>query len=283
MPQLKVVCLAHPAEWSDKLSGIGDIKQKFLSLDQSSKSWVDLKGEIGTRMGVYKVEDLDKENCILVRIINERNVREDYSSVEEILSQEDCLPDGYEIPRAVPTASNAFLFFDLNEGVCYVYTDTTPPPQDVLAELLSLIGEDTVLSLNNFKIFEWEEQLITTVTDVALKEGFQSYKVLADLDTVKVSAVGDLIHNEKWDKVRDSLDSGEWKTIAYVKSRREGMFVFGMTKTRNKVITMPQTDTSFPIEELFERIKEMRRIVEKALGVDIRQYCFPDATLSRFI
>jgi hypothetical protein len=29
-------------------------------------------------------------------------------------------------------------------------------------------------------------------------------------------------------------------------------------------------------EEMFEEILEMRRLVEKALGCDIRQYCFPE-------
>jgi len=68
-----------------------------------------------------------------------------------------------------------------------------------------------------------------------------------------------------------------------VKSSESGMFVFGLTKLRSKIISMPQVERDLPMEDLLERILQMRYIVEKSLGCDIRQYVFPEQILSAFM
>ena len=48
---------------------------------------------------------------------------------------------------------------------------------------------------------------------------------------------------------------------------------------------MPETEADLSTDELLERILEMRNLVEKALGCDVRKYCFPEpeASLTRFL
>ena len=92
----------------------------------------------------------------------------------------------------------------------------------------------------------------------------RNHKIIAVLDT-----------DEDWEKIRNSIDLGRWKTIAFVKSREGKHFVFGMSKQRRKQLTMPYLG-DLSNEELFEEILNMRHLIEKALGCDVRQYCFPE-------
>ena len=73
--------------------------------------------------------------------------------------------------------------------------------------------------------------------------------------------------------------------MAYVRSSKDGVFVFGLTRRRNKQISMPYVGADLTMDNLLDRILEMRRILERALECDIRQYCFPEriAPLKRFL
>lgn len=277
MPQLKIIVLAHPAVWTDSVEDVKSIERKIANLIEKgakSKSWINIDGELGKREGIYKLGPL-KDSRYVAKIVYEREIKEEYQSVEEILREDNCLPEEYKVPTPVPTASKATLFFDLKEGICYVYTDTMSPPLETISSILIDFGADCGLQLSELRHFAWEEELVTTITKIAVDEGFNPYKVRADLETVKVTAEGIFSDNEDWERIRNSIDLGRWKTIAFVKSREGKHFVFGMSKQRRKQLTMPYL-SDLNNEELFEEILNMRRLIEKALGCDVRQYCFPE-------
>jgi len=75
--------------------------------------------------------------------------------------------------------------------------------------------------------------------------------------------------------VQRALSLGEWKTLAYIKSTEKELTVFGLTRKRNKIISMPKIDPNISQEEILQKILKTRQLIEKALGCDIRQYCFP--------
>ena len=276
MPQLKIICLAHPATWSDIASDVDSVQKKILRLGSSSQSWLNLKANRGGRIGIYKVERLTRQGYLLLRFVSEADINEDYPSVEKILAEDNCLPEGVEIPIPVPKALRSLLFFDIKEGVCYAYSPGMAPEVESIFKVLELLEKDTGLPMKAARIFEWKEELITTVTEIARSRGFLPYKVMADLETVKVTAEGDLEHNENWKKIEGAIDLGSWRTIAYVRSDEQAMFIFGLTRRRSKQISMPEMDSGLSTDELLERILEMRELVEKALGCDVRQYCFPE-------
>lgn len=276
MPQLKIVCLAHPATWSDVVKSMGSSQKKLSALNSSSRSWLNLGSERGERSGVYKVDEMAGYDRVLLRFVAEADVNEEHPSVEKLLAEDDCLPEGIEIPAPVPRAMKALLFFDLVEGVCYAYAPGMAPEADSIFGILERLQQDTGLPLKTARIFEWKEELVTSVTEVARKEGFNPYKVQADLETVKVSAEGDLQSNEDWKKIEGAIDLGRWRTIAYVRPSDGGMFVFGLTRRRSKQISLPQIEEGLNKDELLERIVQIRSLLESALGCDVRQYCFPE-------
>jgi len=277
MPQLKIIVLAHPAVWTDAVKDIESVEKRiadFQESDGKSKSWLNIDDQIGTRKGIYKTEFLDGSR-FMAKIVYEREIKDDYLSVEEILKKDDCLPDNKEIPTPVPTASTATLFFDLKEGICYVYNDTIAPPLETIASILFDFGLDCGLPCRDLRHFEWKEDLVTTITRIAVDEGFDPYRVRADLETVKVTAEGDFSDNEDWESIKNSIDIGKWNTIAFVKFKDGRPLIFGMSRNRKKQLSMPYIG-DLSCEEMFAEIIEMRKLLEKALGCDIRQYCFPD-------
>jgi len=255
------------------------ISQKILSLNESSSSWLDLNAKRGSRMGIYKVERLKHEDHILLRFISEAKINEEHPSVEKLLAEDGCLPEGMEIPTPVPRASKALLFLDLKEGVCYVYSSRTAPDLEAIFKLLELLEKDTGLPTRNAKIFEWKEEIVTNVTEVARSEGFLPYKVRGDLETVKILAEGDLENNEDWKRIEGTIDLSKWRTIAYMKRNKKGIFVFGLTRRYRKQISIPHLEEDLSMDGLLERIIEMRKLVERALGCDVRQYCFSESVM----
>ena len=260
-----------------------NVMQKMLALNQKSNSWLKLTATRGTRQGIYKVEKIGKDNYVLARFISESPANEEHPSVERLLQEDGCLPEDVEIPVPVPRAMKALLFFDLNEGICYMYSPGRAPPLDAIIQILTKLQTDLGLRLEDARVFEWEEKLVTKVTKFARREGFTPYKVKADLETVKVVAQGDLNNNEQWKRIQGAVELERWKTIAYVKSGDSNIFIFGLTRLRSKIITMPYVEEDLSMENLLERILQMRRIIENSLGCDIRQYCFPEQVLSTFM
>jgi len=277
MPQLKIIVMAHPAVWVDSVKDIPKVVEKVERLktnQNEARSWLKIDNDPGTRNGIYKLESIEGPR-FMAKIVCERDVKEDYQSVEEILSEEDCLPSDYRVPTPIPTASKATLFLDIEEGICYIYTDSIAPPLDQLANIIMDIGADCGFPCKDLRNFEWQENLVTTITRIAVDEGFDPYKVRADLEDLKVTAEGDFSDNDDWENIKNSIDLGKWDTIAFVKSKNGRPLVFGMSKKRKKQLSIPYLgDLSY--DEMFQEILEMRTLIEKALGKNIRQECFPE-------
>jgi len=271
--------------WSDSVSDDDSIRKSMFNLSAKSKSWFDLNADRGGRIGVYKVEGLVRPDYLLLRFISEADKNEEHPSVEKLLAEDNCLPDGVDIPDPIPRALKSFLYFDLNKGICYAYALGMAPEVESIFEVLELLERDTGLSMKAARIFEWKEELITTVTEVARSQGYLPYKVKADLETVKVTAEGDLENNEEWKRIEGAIDLGIWKTIAYVRSHDNDMFVFGLTRRHGKQINIPKMEDDLSTDDLLERILEMKDLIEKALGCDIREYCFPEQvkSLTRYL
>lgn len=283
MPRLRILCMAHPAVWASVCKKPKDLCKKVTSLTDSSRSWLKLSEKEGQRLGIYKVEKIDDFNC-LAYFADESEPNPDYQSVEMILKSDGCLPDGVSVPKPVPKASKALIFLDLKNGLCYVYTPGIPSSEDSVTELLNRLSKDTGIPCNDPKAFVWKEDFPSEMHHAARKEGFVPYRVEADLETVKITAIGDLDENEQWKKIEGSLDSERWNTIAYVKSRADGKFIFGLTRRMKKFVSIPETGEKTP-NETFKEILRIKELFEKALGMDIRQYLFPEpiSTLHSFI
>ncbi|MBI4258116.1 MAG: hypothetical protein HY619_04100 [Thaumarchaeota archaeon] len=282
MPQLKVVCLAHPATWAGS-GNPEETQRKFLSLKPSSASWVNLKEQRGKRVGIYNVGSLTRKGFAYALMVDESEVNPEHKSLERILQEDGCLTDTVEVQQPVPRASKAVLVFDFADGLCYVYTPGTPTPEESVVDVVRKVGRDIGIPCRGPKVFEWSEDFAVEMTDVARSRGFSPYRVRADLETVKVTAEGDLMNNPDWKKLEGALESDKWSALAYVRSKEEGMFVFGLTKKRRRTISLPLGE-NFEPEQVLHTAIEMREMLERTLGQDIRQCLFPEpiTTLTNF-
>jgi hypothetical protein len=273
--------MSHPALWASVCKRPEELRDKILSLDQSSRCWVKLSEKKGQRFGVYKVSKLDEHTCVAY-FVDESEPNEDYQSIEAVLKSDGCLPDGTEVPAPVPKASKAVIFFDLKNGLCYVYTPGIASSEDSVILMLERLNRDTGMPCDP-KTFEWKDDFPTEMYHVAKGSGFVPYRVEADLATVKIKAEGNLSENERWKKIEGSLESEVWNTIAYVQSGNSSKFIFGIARRMKKFVSIPETEEKSE-EEVYQDVMTVKSLFEKAIGTDIRQYLFPQAvsTLHNF-
>lgn len=281
MARLRIICLASPLVWSEvRPNGLLDA---MLAMGISNKSWLDMTQKIGTRSGIYKVQRLSREGFVLALFADESEVKDDFKSLERILKEDDCLPSDIDPPTQVPRATKTQLYFDLMRGICYAYSPGIASPLESIVQCLKLMESDLPMHSGGATVFSHDAGLLEKITDLAKQAGYVPYQTMADLDSVEVTAVGDLMSNNEWKKVQDSIDSGKWKTIRYTKSSAQTMDIFGLTRTRRNEIALPM-DKDISPEDSLERILALSLLIEKALGTDIRQNCFPHAstTLSKY-
>ncbi len=231
---------------------------------------------------MYKVKSLNKENCVLAFFASEGEATEEYSSLEKLLQEDGCLPEGIDPPKKVPSARKCMLFFDLNEGVCYAYSPGMAPPVQSLFSTLSGLQQELKLPKGEFRMFEWQDPIVTRVTEYVRGKGYVPYRVKGDLGSVEVTAVGELDNNEDWERIRNAVELEKWATLAYAQTRDEGVFIFSITRLRPKSIGILQLEAELSYDQLFDRLIEMRRIVEYSLGTDVRGYYFPEKVLHQF-
>jgi len=275
MPQLKIIVLAHPAMWNTRVKDIRSLEKSFLSLNDNHKSWNDIRGERGERKGIYKVKKLNDHPVILAKFISDCSIKEDHPCMEKILRDEGCLSDDIEIPVHIPGSQQAQLYFDLQEGICYMYSQGQAPRKELVIETLLSLQDDLRIPTKNMSFFEWEVTLAVTVTEIARKKGYEPYTVRADLETVTVTAQGNLEDDEDWIKIRDAIDLDKWKNVAYVDSKADEVFIFGLSRKFRKRISIPYIKETSS-ERIYSKILEVREIIEQALGENIRRVCFPE-------
>jgi len=279
LAQIKFICLADPILWEQNKTNNDSVFDNLKRLNRNSKSWFPYSQDRGRRIGIYKVDELNKKDVIMVRMVAEADVKEEFECAERILSQDNCLPNNIRIPNQIPKAKKAFLYLDLKEGLIYLFGRNSPDNESILS-IIENLQKDTHLFLDEPVMFEWQQRFELQITEIARKEGYKAYKSEADLENVVVTATGDLDENEELKKIINLTGIGKWKTLAYRKSEKDKQSTFWISKSRRKQISL---ELDFlQIEELFDKILEMRTMIEKAIECDIRRYCFPQSKIIGF-
>jgi hypothetical protein len=177
--------------------------------------------------------------------------------------------------------STPSFFFDLNEGVCYIYIPGVLTPELSIIDVFKALQKDARIPSESARLFERNKEFIHDFRNVVEKQGFAPYRIEGDLETVRVTAEGDLESNPDWKHLEGSIDIGKWRTIAFVQYRSGRPFVFGAARQRQKEFTFPSSD-DYDLEQIVSIAIEVRTYIEKAIGQDIRQYLFPELPLTEF-
>jgi hypothetical protein len=121
------------------------------------------------------------------------------------------------VPIGIPKASKTILIFDLVRGLCYAfYPGVTSPFENILA-CLSLLEKETGIPVSAARSFYYDKGTVERIT--AVIGGYKPYLSKAELDTVKITAEGDLDLNDDWKIFEDSIkDNKKWLTIGYRRS-----------------------------------------------------------------
>ena len=281
LARFSILCLAHPAVWSNAAKKTPLIWDRILSLNERSNCWLELKDPPGQRFGLYAIEKLKKPDHVLLKVVSEVDIEEDYPSLERLLQEEGVISSDAHIPRPTPKAHGTSLFTNIAEGVCYAYSPGVTTSEETLGMIFKKIETDTGLPMRDPKVFQWKEEHAVTLTALARDRGFVPYKSTADLDDVHVTAEGNLAsQNSKWLAVDQAL-LGDWNVLAFQQSRADGIFVFGMARRFKKSFSLPLTG-KISADEILENMLTLRTMIENSLGCDLRAYCFPQTTLHGF-
>jgi hypothetical protein len=90
------------------------------SIKEGSSCWLNLKESPGSRSGIYKISKLKRENYIVAHFVVDNEISDDYKCLEKILQEDGCLPDGKDVPIALPKATNIIVIFDF-KTLCYSF------------------------------------------------------------------------------------------------------------------------------------------------------------------
>ena len=108
--------------------------------------------------------------------------------------------------------------------------------------------------------------------------GYKPYLSKADLDTVKITAEGDLDLNDDWKIFEESIkDNKKWLTIGYRRSTDNYNELFKLyNRNRSSDISLLHTE-ELTYDDIVERILNVQSIFETALCKEIQDCCFPES------
>jgi hypothetical protein len=288
MSRLRIISLAHRATWSDVVSQ--DAIEKMCSLKEGSSScWLNLNenpdGKKRRRSGIYKISKLKRENYIVAHFIVDNEISEDYKCLEKILQEDGCLPDGIDVPTAVPKATKIILIFNLKKGLCYSLYPGALLNFEIIQQCLSDLEKETRIPLKAARLFYYNKDILEKITIVAKSLGYKPYLSKGDFETVKITAEGDLDSNYDWKAYEESLNDNEkWTIIGYRRPTKDFDDLFRLyNRKKSSDITLPETE-ELGYDDLVDRILNIQLIFENAVGKEICDYCFPEpiTTLSQF-
>jgi hypothetical protein len=290
MSRLRIISLAHRATWSDVVSQ--DAIEKMCSLKEGSSSsscWLNLNENPDgkrRRSGIYKISKLKRENYIVAHFIIDNEISEDYKCLEKILQEDGCLPDGIDVPTAIPKATKIILIFNLRKGLCYSFYPGALLNFEIIQQCLSDLEKETRIPLKAARLFYYNRDILEKITIVAKSLGYKPYLSKGDFDTVKITAEGDLDSNYDWKAYEESLNDNEkWTVIGYRRSTNHFDDLFRLyNRKKSSDIALPETEELGYDDDLVDRILNIQLIFEKAVGKEICDYCFPEpiTTLSQF-
>jgi hypothetical protein len=286
MSRLRIISLAHRATWSDVISQ--DAIEKILSLKEgTSPCWLNLNQSPGKRRsGIYKVSKL-KKHYILAHFVIDNEISDDYKCLEKILQEDGCLPNGIDVPIAIPRATKIILIFDFKKGLCYALYPGALLNFEIIQKCFSDLEKETGIPLKAARLFYYDNKILEKVTTVAEALGYKPYLSNADLDTVKITAEGDLDSNYDW-KVFEGLltdnNNRKWTIIGYIRPTEDNNHLFRLyNRKKSSDIALPETE-EIGYDDLLDRILNIQSIFENALGKEICDCCFSESiiTLSQF-
>jgi hypothetical protein len=283
MSRLRIVSLAHRATWSDVICQ--DAIEKMCSLKEGSSCWLDLKESPGSRSGIYKISKLKRENYIVAHFIADNQISDDYKCLEKILHEDGCLPNGINVPIAVPKATKIILIFNLKKGLCYSFYPGALLNFEISQQCLSDLEKETGIPLKAARLFHYNRDILEKLRIVAKNLGYKPYLSKGDFDTVKITAEGDLDSNYDWRAYEESLNDDEkWTIIGYRRPTKDFDDLFRLyNRKKSSDIALPETE-ELGYDDLVDRIFNIQSIFENAVGKKICDYCFPEpiTTLSQF-
>jgi hypothetical protein len=238
------------------------------------------------RSGIYKISKLKRENYIVAHFIIDNEISEDYKCLEKILQEDGCLPDGIDVPTAIPKATKIILIFNLRKGLCYSFYPGALLNFEIIQQCLSDLEKETRIPLKAARLFYYNRDILEKITIVAKSLGYKPYLSKGDFDTVKITAEGDLDSNYDWKAYEESLNDNEkWTVIGYRRSTNHFDDLFRLyNRKKSSDIALPETEELGYDDDLVDRILNIQLIFEKAVGKEICDYCFPEpiTTLSQF-
>ena len=283
MSRLRIISLAHRATWSDVI--YQDAIAKMCSLKEGSSCWINLKESPGGRSGIYKISKLKRENYIVAHFIVDNQINDDYKCLEKILHEDGCLPEGIHVPIAVPRATKIILIFDLKKGLCYSFYPGALLNFEIIQVCFSNIEKESGIPLKAARPFYYNKDILEKIRIVAESLGYKPYLSKADLDTVKITAEGDLDSNYDWKVYEESLNDNEkWNIVGYIRPTKDSNHLFRLyNRKKSSDIALPDTE-ELGYDDVLGRILNIQSIFEKAIGKEICEWCFPESitTLSQF-
>jgi hypothetical protein len=186
----------------------------------------------------------------------------------------------------VPKASKTILIFDLVRGLCYAFYPGVTSPFENIQTCLCLLEKETGIPVTAARSFYYDKGTVERITAVASSLGYKPYLSKADLDTVKITAEGDLDLNDDWKIFEESIkDNKKWLTIGYRRSTDNYNELFKLyNRNRSSDISLLHTE-ELTYDDIVERILNVQSILETALGKEVCDCCFPESittTLSQF-
>ncbi|MBM3910158.1 MAG: hypothetical protein FJ356_00740 [Thaumarchaeota archaeon] len=273
MAQIRIVCFAHPKEWTI-LKEKNNIIDNLLGIKNTSSSWVKRNETKGKRNGIYsKPYTVVEKRFVSIPFVWEKILKSSNQSIEMLL---DNVKPKNNLSEPLVYAVTSKIIIDTTDGIGYVIDNSKDiQPFEKLEKFFKKLEKDTSILLSHSKLFAWDKNRVEDFTAIATEEGFTPYKIRGLTDLVKIVAEGDLINDEDWNRMQSALRNRNWTTVAFLHNHIENKFVFGLLKGRN-VISVKSDKTQTTDEIFLSRIIMIRRLFEKTLGMTLNQYCFSE-------
>ncbi|MCA2003695.1 MAG: hypothetical protein LDL06_02895 [Candidatus Nitrosotenuis sp.] len=269
MVRVRIISFAHPKNWNDTAQKT--VKDDFVKITSTSKSWVKRNGSRGVRYGIYKTPELvNPSNLISLPLVWEKIMASSSSKIEDLL---DSVETGNE--NSISTFTGK-LVIDFEEGLGYlIETGFILMPIPKITELLEKLSEDTGVSLNNARFFSWDKNKIIQFRDVAVQNNFTPTRETGSIGLVRIDARGDIEHEPKWINAESMLNDGSWTKSSYENLDQNNRFGFALVKKGNYVSFHKNVEND-NLSLLMSRIFLVKGLFEQTLGKTIPEYCFSD-------
>ena len=269
MVRVRVISFDHPKNWNGNVKET--VRDDFVKITSTSKSWVNRNGTRGGRYGLYKKPELvNPGNFISIPLVWEKIMGSTSTKIEDLL---DNVEKSNE--NSISTFTGKFVI-DFEEGLGYlIESGFLTMPIQIITKVLENLSIDTETSLNNARVFSWDKDKIIQFRDAAVQNNFTPNRETGTVGLVRVDARGDIEHEQKWVDAESMLNDGSWTKSSYENLDQNNRFGFSLVKNGNYVSFHKNVENdNLPL--LLSRIFLVKGLFEKTLGKTIPEYCFSD-------